>query len=96
MKMLLPALLVAVSLNPSLATEPCTAPQATDIVDTAVAAGQFKTLAAALTEAGLVDALKAKDHSLFLLPQMQLLRSFPKALWNHCSRKRTKPSCRRS
>jgi uncharacterized surface protein with fasciclin (FAS1) repeats len=29
-----------------------------DIVSTAVAAGQFKTLAAALTEAGLVDALK--------------------------------------
>jgi uncharacterized surface protein with fasciclin (FAS1) repeats len=29
-----------------------------DIVDTAVAAGQFKTLAAALTSAGLVDTLK--------------------------------------
>lgn len=31
-----------------------------DIVDTAVAAGSFKTLAAALTAAGLVDALKGK------------------------------------
>ena len=30
----------------------------TDIVDTAVASGQFKTLAAALGEAGLVDTLK--------------------------------------
>ena len=29
-----------------------------DIVDTAIAAGQFKTLAAALTAAGLVDTLK--------------------------------------
>ena len=29
-----------------------------DIVDTAVSAGQFKTLAAALTAAGLVDTLK--------------------------------------
>jgi uncharacterized surface protein with fasciclin (FAS1) repeats len=29
-----------------------------DIVDTAVAAGQFKTLAAAITAAGLVDTLK--------------------------------------
>ena len=29
-----------------------------DIIDTAVAAGQFKTLAAALTAAGLVDILK--------------------------------------
>lgn len=31
-----------------------------DIVDTAVAAGQFKTLAAALQAAGLVDALKGE------------------------------------
>jgi uncharacterized surface protein with fasciclin (FAS1) repeats len=33
---------------------------AADIVDTAVAAGQFKTLAAALTAAGLVDTLKGQ------------------------------------
>jgi uncharacterized surface protein with fasciclin (FAS1) repeats len=33
---------------------------AQDIVDTAVAAGQFKTLATALKEAGLVDTLKGK------------------------------------
>jgi uncharacterized surface protein with fasciclin (FAS1) repeats len=32
--------------------------RAADIVDTAVASGQFKTLAAALTEAGLVSTLK--------------------------------------
>jgi uncharacterized surface protein with fasciclin (FAS1) repeats len=31
-----------------------------DIVDTAVAAGQFKTLAAALTAAGLVDTLRGQ------------------------------------
>jgi uncharacterized surface protein with fasciclin (FAS1) repeats len=35
-----------------------TAAKAGDIVDTAVAAGQFKTLAAALEAAGLVDTLK--------------------------------------
>ncbi len=34
------------------------APQAMDIVDTAVAAGDFTTLAAAVTAAGLVDTLK--------------------------------------
>jgi transforming growth factor-beta-induced protein len=34
------------------------AEQAKDIIDTAVAAGSFKQLAAALTKAGLVDALK--------------------------------------
>jgi uncharacterized surface protein with fasciclin (FAS1) repeats len=38
-----------------------------DIVDTAVAAGTFKTLATALQAAGLVDTLKAKGHSLSLL-----------------------------
>lgn len=32
--------------------------QQVDIVDTAVAAGSFKTLATALTEAGLIDTLK--------------------------------------
>src|SRR6185312_1509742 len=36
-----------------------TAAEPKDIVDTAVAAGSFKQLAAALTKAGLVDALKA-------------------------------------
>ncbi len=40
---------------PAVAT-PAAAPK--DIVDTAIAAGQFKTLAAALTAAGLVDTLK--------------------------------------
>ena len=34
--------------------------QAKDIVDTAVSAGNFKTLAAALTAAGLIDTLKGK------------------------------------
>ena len=34
--------------------------QAKDIVDTAVAAGDFKTLAVALEKAGLVDTLKGK------------------------------------
>jgi transforming growth factor-beta-induced protein len=35
-----------------------------DIVDTAVAAGSFKTLAAALGAAGLVDTLKSKGPRL--------------------------------
>lgn len=35
-----------------------TSARAADIVDTAVAAGQFKTLATALTQAGLVSTLK--------------------------------------
>src|SRR6476620_2727952 len=42
------------------ATSPVRAQQQKDIVDTAVAAGSFKTLAAALQAAGLVDTLKGK------------------------------------
>lgn len=40
------------------ATSPAETTATKDIVDTAVGAGQFKTLAAALTAAGLVDTLK--------------------------------------
>ncbi|WHY59883.1 hypothetical protein [Cytobacillus firmus] len=47
-----------------------------DIVDTAVQAGDFKILAAALEKAGLVETLKGKDHSLYLLQQMRLSTSF--------------------
>jgi uncharacterized surface protein with fasciclin (FAS1) repeats len=42
--------------RPTTTTTAAPAPQ--DIVDTAVAAGQFNTLAALLTKAGLVDTLK--------------------------------------
>jgi len=45
---------VAVLANPLLAADK-------DIVDTAVGAGSFKTLAAALTAADLVGALKGPD-----------------------------------
>ena len=50
MKKLLSALALSVSLT--------TAAQAADVVDTAVAAGNFKTLATALKAAGLVETLK--------------------------------------
>ncbi|MBX7104202.1 MAG: fasciclin domain-containing protein [Gemmataceae bacterium] len=44
-----------------VALSPCAIAQdKKDIVDTAVGAGQFKTLAKALTEAGLIDTLKGK------------------------------------
>jgi uncharacterized surface protein with fasciclin (FAS1) repeats len=51
------AALAALSLGPTGASA-MSHGNAKDIVDTAVAAGQFKTLAAALTAAGLVDTLK--------------------------------------
>jgi uncharacterized surface protein with fasciclin (FAS1) repeats len=46
------------SAAPSPSPSPSESMATADIVDTAVAAGKFKTLAAALTAAGLVDTLK--------------------------------------
>jgi uncharacterized surface protein with fasciclin (FAS1) repeats len=46
------------SAAPSPSPSPSESMASADIVDTAVAAGDFKTLAAALTAAGLVDTLK--------------------------------------
>ena len=46
------------SAAPSPSSSPSESMATADIVDTAVAAGDFKTLAAALTAAGLVDTLK--------------------------------------
>ena len=45
----------------ALATSVSALASGKDIVDTAVEAGQFKTLAAALTAAGLVDTLKGRS-----------------------------------
>jgi hypothetical protein len=50
------AMALALSLPMGSHAEPF--PASKDIVDTAVAAGSFKTLAAALQAAGLVDTLK--------------------------------------
>jgi uncharacterized surface protein with fasciclin (FAS1) repeats len=53
--------------------------QAKDIVDTAVAAGSFKTLAAALTAAGLVDTLKGKGPFTVFAPTDEAFAKIPKA-----------------
>ena len=49
-----------------------------DIVDTAVAAGQFKTLAAALQAADLVDALKGKGPFTVFAPTDEAFAKLPK------------------
>ncbi len=49
-----------------------------DIVDTAVAAGSFKTLAKALTEAGLVDTLKGKGPFTVFAPTDDAFAKLPK------------------
>jgi uncharacterized surface protein with fasciclin (FAS1) repeats len=48
-----------------------------NIVDTAVAAGQFKTLAAALTAAGLVDTLKGSGPFTVFAPTDAAFASLP-------------------
>ncbi len=53
--------------------------QAKDIVDTAVAAGDFKTLAAALQQAGLVDTLKGKGPFTVFAPTGAAFAKVPKA-----------------
>ena len=52
--------------------------QGKDIVDTAVAAGQFKTLAAALNAAGLVDTLKGAGPFTVFAPTDEAFAKLPK------------------
>lgn len=52
---------------------------AKDIVDTAVAAGSFKTLATALTAAGLIDTLKSKGPFTVFAPTDEAFAKIPKA-----------------
>lgn len=53
--------------------------QAKDIVDTAVAAGNFKTLATALAAAGLIDTLKGKGPFTVFAPTDAAFAKIPKA-----------------
>lgn len=54
------------------------AAQAKDIVDTAVSAGEFKTLATALQKAGLVDTLKGKGPFTVFAPTDAAFAKVPK------------------
>jgi len=53
--------------------------QAADIVDTAVAAGNFKTLVAAIKAAGLVDTLKGSGPFTVFAPTDAAFAKIPKA-----------------
>ncbi len=53
--------------------------QAKDIVDTAVGAGNFKTLATALQAAGLVETLKGKGPFTVFAPTDEAFAKVPKA-----------------
>ena len=67
--------LLAIAATSLLATQAFAA----DIVDTAVAAGQFKTLAAALTAADLIDTLKGPGPFTVFAPTDAAFAKIPKA-----------------
>jgi transforming growth factor-beta-induced protein len=56
---------------------PSTSPAAADIVDTAVSAGSFTTLAAALKAAGLVDTLKGTGPFTVFAPTDEAFSKLP-------------------
>jgi uncharacterized surface protein with fasciclin (FAS1) repeats len=62
----------------SIAGSP-TAPQTANIVDTAIAAGSFKTLVTAVTQAGLVDTLKGPGPFTVFAPTDEAFAKIPKA-----------------
>lgn len=62
----------------SLAMTSVTARAADDIVDTAVKAGSFKTLVAAVKAAGLVDTLKSKGPFTVFAPTDEAFAKLPK------------------
>jgi uncharacterized surface protein with fasciclin (FAS1) repeats len=62
-----------------VASAPVARAQEKDIVDTAVAAGSFKTLAAALKAAGLIETLKGKGPFTVFAPTDAAFAKVPKA-----------------
>lgn len=70
--------LLLVLLVAMVATAAPKASEKKDIVDTAVAAGQFKTLAQALTTAGLVDTLKGSGPFTVFAPTDAAFAKLPK------------------
>ena len=63
---------------PKACAAACPATCTKDIVDTAVAAGSFKTLAAALGAGGLVDTLKSKGPFTVFAPTDEAFAKLPK------------------
>ena len=76
LKKLVVPVLVAVGLV-AWAVIPAPADTHKDIVDTAVSAGQFNTLAKALTEAGLVETLKGKGPFTVFAPTDEAFAKLP-------------------
>jgi len=69
--------LAAVAVLVPFSGQPRVQAQSQDIVDTAVAAGSFKTLAAALKAAGLIDTLKGKGPFTVFAPTDEAFAKLP-------------------
>ena len=71
------SLIATVAVFPANARVAGDSPALDDVVDTAVAAGQFKTLAAALEAAGLIDALKGNGPFTVFAPTDEAFAKLP-------------------
>jgi uncharacterized surface protein with fasciclin (FAS1) repeats len=71
------SLLVIVMVVPANARAAGHSVETNDVVDTAVAAGQFKTLAAALEAAGLIEALKGDGPFTVFAPTDEAFAKLP-------------------
>ncbi len=72
--------LALLSLSLGAIAHPRPVRQEADIVDTAVKAGQFKTLASLVTKAGLAETLKGPGPFTVLAPTDKAFAKLPKAL----------------
>ena len=73
-------LLVATVITALVPSSPAAAPQAPkDVVDTAIAAGSFKTLVSAIQAAGLVSQLKGAGPYTVFAPTDEAFAKIPKA-----------------
>ena len=71
------AALAAIVFAPASFAGECAASKKSDIVDTAVSAGSFKTLATAVTKAGLVETLKGKGPFTVFAPTDDAFAKLP-------------------
>ena len=83
--------LTSLALVGMLASAPAYA-QSKNIMDTAVAAGSFTTLAKALTAADLVGTLKGPGPFTVFARQTRRLRNCRPARWKACSSRKTRTS----